>query len=129
MSLSDAFIVKRFHLWGRQNGVTTSTIHDAFFANAADMLKARNALRQIYAKTLERNVIKATLDEMKARGLPKEVYDKYLNEAIELGLIPVVGKSRIGGRLMKDTDILLREDILKEIPKGFSDDYGWYGVG
>jgi len=126
---NDAVIVKRFHLWGKQNGVTTSTIHDAFFANAADMLKARNALRQIYAKTLERNVIKETLDEMKARGLPKKVYDKYLNEAIELGLIPVVGKSRIGGRLLKDTDILLREDILKEIPKGFSDDYGWYGVG
>lgn len=107
----------------------TSTIHDAFFANAADMLKARNALRQIYANALERNVIKSTLDEMRARGLPKNLYDKYLNEAIELGLIPVVGRSKIGGRLLRDTDILTTKDILKEVPQNFDNDYGWYGVG
>lgn len=93
------------------------------------MLKARQALRQIYADSLNKNVIKMTLDEMRARGLPKELYDKYLEEAIELGLIPVVGKSRIGGRIVRDTDILRPEDILKETPKGFSNDYGWYGVG
>lgn len=121
--------MKRFHLWGRKNGVPTSTIHDAFFANAADMLKARHALRQIYANALDSNVIKMTLDEMLARGLPRELYDKYLNEAIEIGLIPIVGRSRIGGRLLRDTDILLKEDILKDVPKGFSNDYGWYGVG
>jgi SPP1 gp7 family putative phage head morphogenesis protein len=126
---NDAVIVKRFHLWGRENNITTSTIHDAFFANAADMLKARNALRGIYAKTLDRNVIKSTLDEMKARGLPKELYDKYLEEAIELGLIPVPGKSRVGGKLLKESDILKKEDILKQIPSNFQDDYGWYGVG
>jgi len=126
---NDAVIVKRFHIWGSKNGVPTSTIHDAFFANAADMLKARSALRQIYAKTLDRNVIKSTLDEMRARGLSKESYDKYLNEAIELGLIPVVGRSRVGGRLLRDTDILTTDDILKQVPKGFTNDYGWYGVG
>lgn len=126
---NDAVIVKRFHLWGAKNGIPTSTIHDAFFANAADMLKARQALKQIYANALERNVIKSTLDEMKARGLPQDLYDKYLDEAIESGLIPVVGRSRIGGRIMRDTDILNRDDILKEIPKGFNNDYGWYGVG
>ena len=116
-------------MWGKENGVPTSTIHDAFFANAADMLKARLALRKIYAKTLERNIIKATLDEMRARGLPKDIYDAYLNEAIESGLIPVVGKSRINGVLMTDDDILKVPDILKEVPSEFKDDYGWYGVG
>ena len=126
---NDAVIVKKFHLWGKENNVPTSTIHDAFFANAAEMLKARNALRKIYAKTLDKNVIKMTLDEMKARGLSKELYDKYLEEAIESGLIPVVGKSRINGVLMKESDILTVPDILKEVPSDFKDDYGWYGVG
>lgn len=126
---NDAVIVKRFHLWGKQNGVPTSTIHDAFFANAADMLKARQALREIYATTLENNVILMTLDEMKARGLPQELYDKYLNEAIESGLIPVVGRSKINGRLMREEDILKVPDILKRVPGDFKTDYGWYGVG
>lgn len=121
--------MKKFHLWGKENNVATSTIHDAFFANAADMLKARNALRGIYAQTLSRNVIKSTLDEMLARGLPKELYDKYLNEAIEIGLIPVPGKSRIGGRLVTEADILKEQDIIAPVPSGFKDDYGWYGVG
>jgi hypothetical protein len=126
---NDAVIVKRFHLWGKKNNVPTSTIHDAFFANTADMLKARSALRQIYSEMLNNNVIIMTLDEMKARGLPKELYDKYLNEAIDIGLIPIAGRSRIGGKVIKETDILNKDDILKEIPKGFSNDYGWYGVG
>ncbi len=126
---NDAVIVKQFHLWGKENNIPTSTIHDAFFANAADMLKAREALRVIYTKMLDKSVIKMTLDEMKSRGLPKELYDKYLDEAIEIGLIPVPGKSRIGGKLIKESDILKKEDILKEIPKGFSKDLGWYGVG
>jgi hypothetical protein len=126
---NDAVIVKRFHLWGAKNGIPTSTIHDAFFANAADMMEARRGLRQIYANTLEKNVIKMVLDEMKARGLPRDLYNKYLNEAIESGLIPIPGKSRIDGRLMRDTDILLREDILKEISDDFSKDLGFYGVG
>jgi hypothetical protein len=125
---NDAVLVKRFHLWGSKNNIETSTVHDAFFTNAADMLKARQALRQIYANALDKNSIKLTLDEMRARGLPKKIYDQYLNEAIELGLIPVIGKSRIGGRLLKDSDILLREDILREIPKGFNDNFSWYGV-
>lgn len=93
------------------------------------MLKARNALRQIYADSLNKNVIKMTLDEMRARGFPKELYDKYLNEAIELGLIPIAGRSKIGDRTLRDTDILKREDILREVPDDFSSDFGWYGVG
>ncbi len=126
---NDAVIVKKFHLWGKKTGVPTSTIHDAFFTNAADMLTARSALKEIYADVLDKNVIKMTLDEMKARGLPKELYDKYLEEAIEKGLIPIPGKSRVGDKILNEKDILNRKDILKEIPKGFSNDYGWYGVG
>jgi len=126
---NDAVVVKRFHLWGQKNGVPTSTIHDAFFTNAADMLKARDGLRQIYAKALKSNTIKDTLDEMLARGLPRNLYDKYLNEAIESGLIPVVGRSRVGGRRLRDTDILTQEDILKDVRQLFEEDAYWYGVG
>jgi DNA-directed RNA polymerase len=126
---NDAVIVKRFHLWGKDNGVPTSTIHDAFFANASDMLKARKALRGIYANALKKNSILMTLNEMRARGLPQDVYERYLEEAIDIGLIPVVGRSKIGGRVLRESDILKEEDILQEVPDGFKSDYGWYGVG
>lgn len=126
---NDAVLVKKFHLWGKREGVPTSTIHDAFFANAADMLKARKALRTIYAEALKNNVIKLTLDEMLARGLPRHLYDQYLKEAIDSGLIPVEGISKINGRTMKKNDILNEDDILKPVPDGFKTDYSWYGVG
>ena len=126
---NDAVIVKRFHLWGKENGVPTSTIHDAFFASASEMLRARNALRGIYAEALDRNVIQETLLEMKRRGLPKEIYQKYLDEAIELGLIPVPGRSKVGDKILKPEDILKRDDILAPVPAGFKSDKGWYGVG
>jgi hypothetical protein len=126
---NDAVIVKQFHLWGKKNKVPTSTIHDAFFANATDMLPARQALREIYAEMLNNNVILMTLTEMKARGLPPALYDKYLNEAIDIGLIPVPGRSRVGGKLLKESDILKKEDILKKVPPGFVTDFSWYGVG
>lgn len=126
---NDATLVKQFHMWGKDEKIPTSTIHDAFFANAADMLKGRAALRKIYARSLDKNIILETLNEMKARGLPRAVYDRYLNEAIEAGLIPVIGRSKTGGKLLREKDILKREDILKEVPKGFKNDYGWYGVG
>jgi len=126
---NDAVIVKKFHLWGKSNGVATSTIHDAFFANAADMLRARSALRSIYAETLDKNIIEETLLEMKKRGLPPTLYDQYRQEAIDIGLIPIVGKSKIGGKLVTEKDILRTSDILKVVPDGFKVDYGWYGVG
>ena len=126
---NDATLVKQFHLWGRRSGVPTSTIHDAFFTNAADMLKARRALREIYANAVDKNPIKATLDEMLARGLPKELYDQYLNEAIDIGLIPVVGRSKVGGKVITEKDILYKHEVLQEIPRGFDSNYGWYGVG
>jgi hypothetical protein len=126
---NDATIVKQFHLWGKKNQIQTSTVHDAFFANAADMLPARKALKEVYANALEANSIRATLDEMRARGLPKELYDKYLNEAIETGLIPVVGRSRINGKLMTKEEILTKEDILALTPENFKDNRYWYGIG
>jgi SPP1 gp7 family putative phage head morphogenesis protein len=126
---NDATLVKQFHLWGKSKNVSTATIHDAFFTNAADMLEAKRALRKMYAATISKNIIKKTLDEMLARGLPRELYDKYLNEAIDIGLIPVPGRSKIGGRLMTIEDILTEEDILKELPKDFSSNFSWYGIG
>jgi SPP1 gp7 family putative phage head morphogenesis protein len=128
---NDATLVKNFHLWGKENGIATSTIHDAFFANAADMLNARDGIRKLYAKTLDANPVVATLNEMKARGLPKELYDQYLQEAIDKGLIPVEGVSIVGGKRLKKSDILTKEDILSTIPDPtkFENDWGFYGIG
>jgi SPP1 gp7 family putative phage head morphogenesis protein len=126
---NDAVIVKKFHLWGRRNNIETATVHDAFFTNIADLMPGRRALRGIYAETLKNNVFVMVLDEMLARGLPREVYDKYMQEAIEKGLIPVPGKSVIGGKVLTEDDILKPEDILREVPYGFEQNYGWYGVG
>jgi hypothetical protein len=126
---NDATIVKNFHIWGSKNDIQTSTIHDAFYTNAADMLKSREALKQIYAHASESQSIKATLDEMYARGLPRDLYNKYLNEAIDIGLIPVVGRSRIDGKLITKSDILTREDILNPVPGQFNDNRYWYGIG
>jgi hypothetical protein len=128
---NDATLVKNFHLWGKKNNVATSTIHDAFFANAADMIPARAGLRELYANAVTKQSVRATLDEMHARGLPDELYNKYLEEAIEKGLIPVIGKSKINGVLMTEKDVLTVEDVLSPIPKpsDFNDDLGFYGVG
>jgi SPP1 gp7 family putative phage head morphogenesis protein len=126
---NDAVIVKRFHLWGKEKDIPTSTIHDAFFTNAAKLLEARSALREIYGDIVTTNPVQNTLDEMYKRGLPKELYKKYLNEAIDIGLIPVVGRSRVGGKLITEDDILTKEDILAPIPKGFKENLGWYGIG
>lgn len=126
---NDAVIVRQFHLWGRKNGVETSTIHDAFFTNTADLLKAKQAIRESYAEAVQTSPIRATLNEMKSRGLPRDIYNKYLEEAIQLGLIPVVGRSRVGGKLLTDTDILTHTDILENVPLGFDSNRGWYGIG
>lgn len=126
---NDATLVKNFHLWGKKNNVGTSTIHDAFFSNAADMVNAKAALRTMYADAVDRNSVKQTLDLMRERGLPYDLYKKYLDEAISKGIIPVAGKSRVGGKLLTEEDILKRSDITKPIPIGFKDDLGFYGLG
>lgn len=126
---NDAVIVKRFHLWGRAKGIDTSTVHDAFFTNIADMEVGREHLRGIYAELVSRQSVKQTLDEMRARGLPKELYDQYLEEAIELGIIPVAGRSVIGGRVITQDDILKADDILEKLEGDYNTDRAWYGVG
>ena len=126
---NDATLVKNFHLWGKKANVETSTIHDAFFTNAAKMLEARQALRELYAVTLEKSSIELTLKEMLKRGLPKELYEKYLQEAIDSGLTPVPGRSKVGGHVMSEEDILKAEDILESVSEDFASDRAWYGVG
>ena len=93
------------------------------------MTLAKNALRQIYADTLERNVVLETLNEMRKRGLPQELYDKYLNEATDKGLIPVPGRSVVGGKVLKIEDILTKEDILQALPPDYTSNRSFYGVG
>jgi hypothetical protein len=93
------------------------------------MLEARQALREIYARTLRKNVIEDTLEEMRKRGMPASEVEKFRNEAIEIGLIPVVGRSRIGGRLITKDDILTIEDILEIVPENFDSNRYWYGIG
>jgi hypothetical protein len=93
------------------------------------MLKSRSALRKVYAESLKNNVILNTLNEMLDRGLPREIYEKYLNEAIDTGLIPVPGRSVVGGKVITVEDILTEKDILKEVPEHFDNDNYWYGVG
>ena len=126
---NDAVIVKKFHQWGRKAKKFTSTIHDAFFTNVGDMLEARRALKKIYAETMEINVIEETLKEMKRRGLPNNVYHQYRNEAIELGLIPIAGRSKVAGKTLTKEDILTVDDVLEEVSDEFDGNYYWYGVG
>ncbi len=92
------------------------------------MLTSRRALREIYANAVETQTIKATLDEMLARGLPKEVYDRYLNEAIDTGLIPIAGRSIINGHIVTKEDILTKADILKEVREKFDSNRYFYGI-
>jgi hypothetical protein len=126
---NDAVIVKRFHLWGMKNKVQTSSIHDAFFANAAQMLPARDGLRQIYANAVDSQSLRWTLDEMLARGLPRKIYDAYLEEAELIGLIPVAGKSVVGGKVLTKADILTKQDVLQKISNDFRSNRYFYGVG
>jgi hypothetical protein len=78
---------------------------------------------------LNKNVIEMVLDEMLARGLPRDVYDQFKREAVRDGLIPVPGQSEVGGRKLTEDDILRAADILTTIPEDVEVDYGWYGVG
>lgn len=126
---NDATLVKQFHLWGARNGVQTSTIHDAFFTNAAHMLDARDALRVIYARAVDTDSIKQTLLEMRRRGMPQELYEAYYNEAVEKGLIPVPGKSIVGGKVLEESDILTSEEVLQPIRHEFDENRYFYGVG
>jgi len=37
-------------------------------------------------------------------------------------------KSKIGGKILTEKDILKKEDILKDITINYKNDFGWYGV-
>ena len=94
------------------------------------MIKAKNELRRLYAKAVTTDTIKATLDLLKERGLPKELYTKYMDEAMDKGLIPVPGRSIVGGKVLSKEDILTAQDILEDIPVEFwKNDKGFYGIG
>jgi len=110
---NDAAIVRQFHLWGRDKGVPTATIHDAFFVNMGDAARAKTALRNIYADAAESDTLIATLKEMRKEGMSEKTYQKLLKKAREDGLIPPVGEE------------LTREEILSPIPEGSA----WYGIG
>jgi SPP1 gp7 family putative phage head morphogenesis protein len=110
--MNDATIVRRFHLWGRKNGIETATIHDAFFTNIANADKVKFALREIYADALEGDTIENTLKALKSGGLSNETYKKLRQKAIEDGLINPPNK-------------LTRKDIMAPIKPG----YDFYGIG
>jgi SPP1 gp7 family putative phage head morphogenesis protein len=110
--MNDATIVRRFHLWGRKNGIETATIHDAFFTNIGQAAKSKYALREIYADALEGNTIEKTLLALKAEGMSNETYNKLRQKAIEDGLLNPKNK-------------ITRKEILAPIPKGMD----WYGIG
>jgi hypothetical protein len=93
------------------------------------MLNAKGALRGIYGDLVETTPIEATLKEMRSRGLSWKLYFQYLNEAKDIGLIPVEGRSVVGGRVITKKDILTKEDIMTPIPVGFRSNKGWYGIG
>ncbi|RLA35640.1 MAG: hypothetical protein DRQ64_10625 [Gammaproteobacteria bacterium] len=127
---NDSVAIRAFHRWGRKNKVPTSSIHDAVMMNVADLNISMKALNNIYADMLKKNVIIETLDEMKSRGLPKEIYDQYMNEAIDIGLIPIPGRSKIDGRVLTIDDILTPAMIrggIKDFDAG--NDEGMYGWG
>jgi len=109
---NDAVIVRRFHLWGRKNGVETATIHDAFFTNIGEARRAKSALRTIYADALEGDTIRKTLKEMRKQGLSRKSYNELLRKAKEQGLIDPPNK-------------ITRRDILAPIAEG----QDWYGIG
>jgi len=109
---NDAVIVRKFHLWGRKEGISTGTIHDAFFTNVAEADRAITKLREIYADALDGDTITNTLKAMRRKGMSRENYNNLFDEAVELGLI-------------NPSNRITRSDILAEIPDG----QRYYGIG
>ena len=109
---NDAVIVRQFHLWGRKNKVDTGTIHDAFFTNLGEAVPAKSALRQIYADALKEGTIHKTLKAMRASGMSRATYNKYLQRAKNDGLIDPPNK-------------ITPKELLETIREGND----WYGIG
>jgi len=93
------------------------------------MIPARQGIKEIYAKAVDSQSLLWTLKEMRARGMPKEMYNAYLDEAERIGLIPVVGKSVVGGKTLTKDDILKREDVLVPLKNDFKTNRYFYGIG
>jgi SPP1 gp7 family putative phage head morphogenesis protein len=110
--MNDATLVRKFHLWGRKNKVPTGTVHDAFFTNIGDSVKAKFAMRDIYADAAESETMKKTLDAMLKEGMSKQTYDRLLKRGIDEGLI-------------NPADPLTGKDIRAPLLPG----QDWYGVG
>ena len=110
--MNDATLVRQFHLWGRKNNVATGTVHDAFFTNIGYSLRAKVALRKIYADAVEGETMLKTLQAMRARGLSEASYQSLLKRAIRDGLI-------------NPKNPLTSKEILAPIPPGWD----WYGIG
>jgi hypothetical protein len=85
--MNDATIVRWFHLWGKKNRIQTSTIHDGFYTNLADSIKAKFELREIYALAVEGETLLNTLKAMRKRGLSEESYQNLLRKARAEGLL------------------------------------------
>jgi SPP1 gp7 family putative phage head morphogenesis protein len=105
---NDASIVRQFHLWGRRNGIETTTIHDAFFTNINDLDRSIQAILEIYADAANSNQIENTLKAMLANGLSRKSYNEFLEQARR--------QSMIGNPLTK-------EEILRPLKPG-EDRYG-----
>lgn len=107
---NDASIVRQFHLWGRRNSIPTTTIHDAFFTSITHLDTVSETILAIYADAAGSRQIERTLEAMRSAGLPREVYERFLEEARELGMV--------GNPLTK-------EEILRDLRPGESR----YGLG
>jgi hypothetical protein len=81
----DASLVRGYHLEGRRLGLDTATVHDAIVMNINELDDGVDAMFRVYGKARDFNNIKATLDKLKEEGLSKQLYDKYMKEAHELG--------------------------------------------
>lgn len=110
--MSDASIVRQYHLWGRKNNIDTATIHDAFMTNVALAKKSKDALREIYGNAAEADILRKTLRAMRDEGMSRQSYEKFLRKAKEMGLLD-------------PSDPLTKKEILQEIKEGFD----FYGIG
>lgn len=63
----------------------TATVHDAIVQNINELPKGIQAMFETYAEARDFNNILATLNKLRAEGLPSDLYNKYLDEAKELG--------------------------------------------
>jgi SPP1 gp7 family putative phage head morphogenesis protein len=106
----DASLLRMYHLEGRRRGIFTASIHDAIFHNINELDEGTLMFFRAYQRARDFNNIKATLDAIYEAGLPKALYQRYLQEAKDLGFF--------------DNGFTSAE-ILAPLPPG----YDRYGIG